>query len=279
MSGTPLQALVSDMLRFSHQMRSVIQMPTSKMLRLLRQAFLNLLGIDNNGNPTRLCGISVSEQDLKHGANDEFQIAFSTTIQGLLYTYCGEHIKQADLVHQHGAEYLDQIHVGSPSLMFDSFLKGVSCYAAAQKTGKQKYVKYADIFLNRLKTWSDKGNPNVKHYHMFLEAESTALRGSYDEAVKQFQQVILTSERGGYLQDIALANERLADLHLMKEDGDEAISRYNEAIKFWKSWGASGKVESLQRRHSVLFGQGSDSVTPSSSKVPTYRRFSFFEQP
>ena len=58
-----------------------------------------------------------------------------------------------------------------PDLMYDAFWNAVSCYAAARETGKKKYVKIARILRKKIKTWLERGNPNVKHYHALLKAE------------------------------------------------------------------------------------------------------------
>ena len=95
----------------------------------------------------------------------------------------------------------------------------------------------------------------MKHYFWFLEVESLALKGKEAEAVNLFKRAIKMSTRGGFQQDVALANERLGDLYLKWQNPDKAIYHLKEAIKFWKSWGAQGKVDSLARKHSVVFAR------------------------
>jgi hypothetical protein len=140
--------------------------------------------------------------------------------------------------------------------MMDTYLKGISCYAAAQETGQRKYAKLAKICRSKVKKWLQMGNPNVKHYDMFLDAEALVLQGKAAAAVKQYEMTILHAARSGYQQDAALASERLGEFQLsVFKDNDEGVYRLREAEKYWRSWGAIAKVQHMEQKHPHILGK------------------------
>jgi hypothetical protein len=139
--------------------------------------------------------------------------------------------------------------------MQDTYLKGVSCFAAARETGKSHYAKLGEICRSKIKKWIHKGNPNVKHYEALLDAEALVWQGKYSTAMKSFELAVLLAGRGGYQHDAALASERYGEFHLsIMKDNEEGIYRLKEAARYWRCWGAHAKVEALER-HSAAVGR------------------------
>jgi len=140
----------------------------------------------------------------------------------------------------------------------DAFLKGVSFFAAARETGKKKYAKLGLACLSKIKTWMEKGNPNISHYRAFLEAELMAYKGKLEAAVYQYKQAIRLATRTGFQQDAALASERLGVLHLYKMKDREGAEFYlRQAIKCWGSWGSRAKVQHLRQMYPSILSEGS----------------------
>mmetsp|Transcript_40364 Transcript_40364/g.97469 ORF Transcript_40364/g.97469 Transcript_40364/m.97469 type:complete len:104 (+) Transcript_40364:1084-1395(+) len=98
-----------------------------------------------------------------------------------------------------------------------------------------------------IKRWVKNGNPNVQHYCCLLNAEKAALAKKQKAAEAFYKYAIVLAARTGYLNDAALINERYAGF--MKEVGDEDEAKYRleEAIRFYRDWGAYAKVEQLSR--------------------------------
>ena len=74
--------------------------------------------------------------------------------------------------------------------MQDTYLKGVSCFAAARETRKSHYAKLGEICRSKIKKWIRKGNPNVKHYEALLDAEAFAWQRKHSAAMKSFELAI-----------------------------------------------------------------------------------------
>jgi len=138
----------------------------------------------------------------------------------------------------------------------------------AQKTGKHKYSKCAKNALKLLKSWTEKGNPNVTHCESLLEAEFWAMRGRKYVAKKHYNIAIVVSARGGFIHCAALANERYGEfLFNDMKDREEAGFKLKEAANLYREWGAHAKADQVSAKYGYLWD--SSSQYPSGILVPT----------
>ena len=253
--GAPLESLEADIELYLRQMKDLNKAQVVKLTSTLWQAVLNLMRRDNKDDATRFYGKSLTEEDYDVAMSKTCWNASVCRFQGVLLTFFGQHVRQADFLVEHGHDYLAKTQVATPCIMHDTYLNGVSCFAAARETGKSHYAKLGEICRSKIKKWIRKGNPNVKHYETLLDAEAMAWHGKYAAAVKHFEDAILFSGRGGYQHDLAFASERLGEFQLSTmKDNDEGSYRLREAARYWRYWGAHAKVESLEQRAAVAIG-------------------------
>ena len=104
-------------------------------------------------------GISSSAEDCVHQQKDVFLFPTFACCSGMLLPYFGEHVKHADFILKSGHDCMQKSLVGSSNIPFDTFIKGLSCFAAAQETGLSKYRKLGMILLTKIKKWLDMGQP------------------------------------------------------------------------------------------------------------------------
>jgi hypothetical protein len=251
--ASPLETLDADALMYFKQMKALKRAQAANMVRCLRQVFLNLLGRDNREEPTNFSGASLSPEDLEMFLADPYYSPNTTSAHGILLTYFGEYVLCADMVIKYGHDYYQKAAIASPLNMLDTLMKGVSCMAAAQETGKKKYAKLGQIFRSKIKSWLAMGNSNVKHYESFLYAEWKAFKGKPLDAIKHYEAAILMAARGGYQHDAALATERLGAFHLrVTGNREEAAYQIGRSIQYWGEWGAIAKVRHLEEKYADL---------------------------
>jgi len=117
--------------------------------------------------------------------------------------------------------------------MINTFANGLSCFAAARETGEEQYDSLGDVCRQRIKKWANMGNPNVKHYDVLLDAEYYALRNDTSMALDRYQAAIVAATEGGFIQDAALASERLAEFHIhVQGDMNEARNRILQSAEY-----------------------------------------------
>ena len=118
----------------------------------------------------------------------------------------------------------------------------------ARKADRSIYSTVAQRLRKQISGWAKSGNPNVKHYECFLEAENSALRGKKAAAKDQYEKAIKMAARTGHLHHAALFNERFADFLLHDlSDEEESFYRLKEAIRWYGEWGAKLKARLLQK--------------------------------
>jgi len=94
--------------------------------------------------------------------------------------------------------------------------------------------------------WQKAGNPNVKHFVLFLDAESAAVNNKHEQAKTRYVEAINVASHDGYLHYVALFNERYAGyLSEYPALADEAEKRRSEAIRAYREWGAHAKVAQM----------------------------------
>jgi hypothetical protein len=157
----------------------------------------------------------------------------------------------------HGESFKEQ-QPSDSLLMGDMFCRGISLFASAQNNHKRWPAKrYGRKILCTFQSWFKQGNPNVKHYEMILTAESARLNNkkSLDAVVVSlYRKGIVCAARNGFVQDAAIASERLADyiMTVKRDDKDAAILQYKEAERFYAAWGAERKVRMIREKYSDM---------------------------
>ena len=246
--GTSLETLEKDFHAYSKQMKDLKREQAEGACKYFRQTFLNLMGRDNIDNPTRMIGNALSEEELTHCLQNAFLSPGIHKSQTLLYAYFGEYTKLADSVIKLGHDYFAKAHVASPNIMWYTLLTGICCFAAARQTGKKKYSRMGSIMRSKLKRWLDMGNPNVKHYESFLDAEWNAQKGKNFAAIKQFEVAILLAARGGFQHDAAFASERLGEFQLTVMAERRSILPFPAICRILEELGGHGQGTASPRQ-------------------------------
>jgi tetratricopeptide (TPR) repeat protein len=167
-------------------------------------------------------------------------------------SFYGNHELGAELALERGDAYLKKN--GSVLVMLDFFHQALSLFALSRKTKKHKYIKRAKQITAKIKSWVKKGNPNVNHYIMLLDAEKAALYGQHGMARTLYSQAISTASRTGFQQDAALVSERFGEFLLYDLGNKErAIPQLKDAIRLYSNWGAIYKADTLRMKHSSLW--------------------------
>jgi hypothetical protein len=251
--GKSLKAIEADCRIYLPQMEELKRKVAAESTRLILQTVLNLMGLSSN--VLLFTGEVMDEvqcvEEARAIKNDTYlnSVDFFKTY---LYAYLGEHELGAKLALSKGDKYLKE----TPGFFFcmpEAFCRGISLYAMARKTKKRKYKKHAKRVKKTIKSWIDKGNPNVIHYACLLDAEQAALDGKKQLASTLFSKAVTLATRGGFLHDAGLANERYA-VFLLDDcsDFEEGGYRMGESIRCYSEWGATIKVKRLREAYKDL---------------------------
>lgn len=184
---------------------------------------------------------------------DPFLVAMLGVFQGSIYYIFGDHAKGAALAQESGIP-LDKLLSHSAN-MPGLYQQALSIYIAAQQKSNYKRRRLRALAMKRhkiLRKWAQDGCSNVAHYVVLLDAELSILkRERRDTTRRLYQKAISLAARGGFVQDAAVANERLAEFLLIHGDASEAGRCYEQAIQYYEEWGIIEKVNILRERQLV----------------------------
>lgn len=145
-----------------------------------------------------------------------------------------------------------KLNPGSHFCISDPFFQGISCYHQAQVTRKATYRRRAKKNHAIINRWAEKGNPNVIHYKLLLDAEAASLGGKKQIASSLFQNAITFAARSGLIHDVALASERFAVFLFRYDQEDSAKYQLRESVRYYNEWGAHAKISMLESEYSHL---------------------------
>jgi len=226
--------------------------PFSGGATILKRDLLLVL-TPNYGNNAVVCQISISW--IQEWLNPFFKPSLCIH-ECLLLRYFGKHKHHAELFTGMGPDYVAQALPAAPENMINTFINGLSCFAAARETGEKRHAKLGQVCRDRIKKWAKQGNPNVQHYNLFLGAEYHALKGTKRlDVVKRYKNAIRSSLDGDFIQDAALACERLGEFQMTVSPCDmrEGYRQIRQAAEYWMTWGARGKVRDLGEKYPDAF--------------------------
>jgi len=227
-------------------------------LKIQWQLYLNLMGLSNN--TVEFKGKALDETDIVFTDPVGAMFALAKNIACNLF---GEYEMGAHISIEKGYQQFLKLKGGPFFAMVFSFHRALSLYAMARKDKKKKskYIAEAKRLRKVLVFSLKKGNPNVSHYVSLLNAEHAALKEKKNKEKTVdtlYKDAILSSTRGGYVHDAALAHVRFADF-LLSEVGDTQEAGYHiqKAIKCYNNWDAMAIVEYLHNQHEEILAGSS----------------------
>ena len=215
--------------------------------KFLLQSLYNLSG--KSGNTSTLTG-SVVDQDeclkLYQRRKDAQMIAHVHRRPLFLACYFAEYDLGAEIALKEGDATMQGL-ISQISVPVIAFAGSLCCYVKARKTRNRTYKRHAKKYHRLIKKWSAQ-NPNCVHYLTILNAEKAVLKGKTREAVVLYENAILTTGRSGLIHDQALANERLAELHMEQNMMSQSKFRLLRAMALFSEWKAIAKVRQLRKQ-------------------------------
>ncbi|MBT6339186.1 MAG: AAA family ATPase [Desulfobacula sp.] len=106
--------------------------------------------------------------------------------------------------------------------------------------------------LRQMRIWADHCPDNFQHRRYMMEAEMARLSNKHGLAQKRYSQAVNTARESGFLSDEALTNELAGQYYLM--NGNEQVAGFymRSAHTIYTRWGASAKVEQMEKHHGYL---------------------------
>ncbi|CAB9524922.1 Protein tyrosine kinase [Seminavis robusta] len=171
----------------------------------------------------------------------------------VLLEECREALDCAKRTYAMGTE----LCIGQAYVPRTQFYRGVihlSC-AAKHSLTSWKHLYEAKRALSLLKKWAKNGENNHNSDHMIslLDAELARIRNRKTKAKQCYSNSIAQAQESGHIQDAALGHKCAAEFYLAV-DKDKATAAYHaeQAVRCFRSWGASAVAAQLEQRYETL---------------------------
>ncbi|MCC5647286.1 AAA family ATPase [Nostoc sp. CHAB 5824] len=222
--------------------------------QIWRQLGLNLCGLAKD--KYRLVGESFDETNMlprliatKSGT---VLYIFYVAKTILLYHF-GEYdqaLKQAQLAHQQAGAAFGFMQVAI--LNFYHSLALLAHYPQVQPSYQQTYLQQVEANQKQMQFWAHHAPMNYLHKWHLVEAEQYRVLGQVVEAMDAYDRAITLARENEYLQEEALANELAAKFHLANNRMMLAKAYLQEARYGYLRWGATAKVQDLDKQYPQL---------------------------
>nr|MDA3897107.1 ATP-binding protein [Desulfobacteraceae bacterium] len=178
----------------------------------------------------------------------------------LLYI-TGDH--EGALKAAHRCKSLQQYHIGAIVIPEYYFYHALALTAKCQTSSilkQKKYLRKAKYFCNKLKKLSHTCPENFMDKYLLVAAEIAKIYKKDQQAMTFYHHAIISAHNNNFTQNHAIANEAAAKFYISKGFENLAKTFMDNAIKSYRKWGATTKVDQLSKDFENIII--SDSVIP-----------------
>ena len=267
--GVALPGLEREMAQYGEVLRQLKQEQNLHLIRLYRQAVLNLMGPIED--PCRLVGEAYDEETtlpLLFETPDPNELRNIYLLKLVLCYLFGDFRQAVEYAAE--AEKLMGVLTGTmaiPIFTFYDSLARLAVFDDASSSEKEQILQRVAAHQQRMKHWAQHAPMNYLHRFCLVEAERARVLEHEVEARDYYDKAVTLAREHAYTQDEALANERAAHFYL--ERGLTNLARHysRDAHHAYLRWGAQAKVDDLEARYPQLLA----SATPVSDDTTTTR--------
>ena len=246
--GEKLDELESKIADYCGEARKFKQITTHHFLSIWRQAISNLQG--KVADVCRLQGEAYDEEGMipLHQETNNRTALFLVYFNKLFLCYLFGEYDQALTYSALTAQYLDG-GLASITVVLFHFYDSLTKLAAIPK---RKALAQVRANQKKLKKWADYAPANHLHKYYLVEAERYRVLGKPYCAMEYYDEAIKLAKENGYGQEEALANELAAKFYLTSNRGTSATAYLLNARYCYQAWGATAKVEALDKAYPQL---------------------------
>ncbi|WP_052672272.1 diguanylate cyclase domain-containing protein [Aliterella atlantica] len=257
MIGQNLIKLEKEITKYSQILHKLGQETSLQQNKIFRQAITNLLG--GNSDLSQLNGAIYNEEKMRshhEQVGDRtalFYLHFNKLILCYIFGKYDLAIENAVLAEQ----YLDGV-AGSLFVTFFCFYNSLAELAVCDrldKVAQKRTLKQVATNQKQMQNWSQTAPMNYLHKFYLVEAQLYKLKGKIEQASEYYDRAIDLAKTHKYINEAAIANELAGKFYL--EYKKEAIAKayIQEAHYYYLRWGASAKVQDLEKSYPQFFSR------------------------
>ena len=181
-------------------------------------------------------------------------------------------LAESKIVHCYADNFIADVQ--EVSYAFYTSLSVAACYDDLNRAEQKKYLKLFKKHLKSVKLWVNGSYENFSQHYQLLKAELSVIENNFEKAIQSFEEAIRLSEKHGFKNVKAIANERAAAF--CRKAGLENQCRFyaEAAWSSYKEWGAHLKCGILEKNYPEILSANTqhveltrrDSTTSTSSR-------------
>ncbi|WP_133259663.1 AAA family ATPase [Pseudochryseolinea flava] len=125
------------------------------------------------------------------------------------------------------------------------FYASLLYFGAYEKTRGTKLLRNGKDFKSKLKRWADQVPVNFLHRYQLAQAEFYRVSGNHESALAHYDLAIRQAQENHFVQDEALAHERLAQFWTDRGQKNAARTYISSALDAYKKWGCELKIRHI----------------------------------
>ena len=141
-------------------------------------------------------------------------------------------------------------------------------YPTAPASQQEEYLALLKRQLARLDLWARHSPENYRNRHALVSAEVARIEGRDIDAMRFYEDAILSSRQHGFIQNQGIAQELAAQFYAARGFDTIADTYLRQARHCYLRWGAAGKVRQLELRHPYLRDSGAHWGLDSTIETP-----------
>ena len=114
--------------------------------------------------------------------------------------------------------------------------------------GSSCSTKALKQYLTKLSEWAEAHPPTFFDKYALVSAELARIEGRDSEAMRLYEDAILSARKQGFIQNEAVCNEVAARFYLDRGYETTAYAYFRNAQQCYLRWGASSKVDQLEQK-------------------------------
>lgn len=129
----------------------------------------------------------------------------------------------------------------------------LAMYEQASTADKSRYIEVINNYQADLKRHTQRGNTNIQHQHLLIEAEKNrVLGGNIEKSMSLYKQAIQVAYEQGFLLYEAIANELYGEFWLQQGQERFAYLFLFDAYYLYERWGGKAKAQQLEQTYPHL---------------------------
>ena len=170
------------------------------------------------------------------------------------YTIMGKH-ELALIADENASKFVAPVIAAVPQYSTYVFFHGILHFDLALSNKEYIIPESVSQFIAYLGRLSAVNPANFEHKYLLLEALRIQHAGKTIEALQYFEDAIRSAQKYKFLNNLALAHEKTAQLWISEGRPQYALYHIKQAIIGYTQWGAFAKVKQLQNYHNEIINE------------------------